>query len=36
MAYQLLSGSFPFDDWTSPQAPALSLVWRSIFTEEPR
>eukprot|EP00879_Flechtneria_rotunda_P009752 GHRR01010202.1.p1 GENE.GHRR01010202.1~~GHRR01010202.1.p1 ORF type:complete len:707 (+),score=240.27 GHRR01010202.1:2191-4311(+) len=35
MAYQLLSGRFPFDDWQNPQAPALSLVWRSILGEEP-
>jgi serine/threonine protein kinase len=26
MAYQLLSGRFPFDDWQHPDAPALSLV----------
>ena len=26
MAYQLLSGRFPFDDWAHPEAPALSLV----------
>lgn len=36
MAYQLLSGGFPFDDRSNPEAPALSLVWRAIFTEEPR
>lgn len=34
MAYQLLSGRFPFDDWAHPEAPALSLVssdrqWRA-------
>jgi calcium-dependent protein kinase len=26
MAYQLLSGRFPFDDWSNTQAPALSMV----------
>ena len=36
MAYQLLSGRFPLDDWAHPDAPALSLVWRSILTEQPR
>jgi calcium-dependent protein kinase len=36
MAYQLLSGRFPFDDWAHPEAPALSLVWRSILTEAPK
>ncbi len=35
MAYQLLSGRFPFDDWSNPKAPALSLVWKSILSEEP-
>ncbi|KAF6254545.1 hypothetical protein COO60DRAFT_312479 [Scenedesmus sp. NREL 46B-D3] len=35
MAYQLLSGRFPFDDWQHPEAPALSLVWRSIISEQP-
>lgn len=34
MAFQLLSGQFPFNDKRSPEAPALSLVWRSILTEE--
>jgi serine/threonine protein kinase len=29
MAYQLLSGRFPFDDWQHPDAPALSLVGTS-------
>lgn len=33
---QLLSGRFPFDDWSHPEAPALSLVWRSILTETPK
>jgi calcium-dependent protein kinase len=36
MAYQLLTGRFPFDDWQNPEAPALSLVWRSILTETPK
>ena len=36
MAYQLLSGRFPFDDWEHPEAPRLSMVWRSILTEEPK
>jgi len=36
MAYQLISGRFPFDDWSHPDAPALSLVWRSILTEQPK
>lgn len=35
MAYQLLAGRFPFDDWRNPDAPALSLVWKSILTDEP-
>jgi hypothetical protein len=26
MAYQLLAGRFPFNDWAHPEAPALSLV----------
>lgn len=29
MAYQLLSGRFPFDDWSNPSSPALSLVRRA-------
>lgn len=36
MAYQLISGRFPFDDWSHPEAPALSLVWRSVLTEAPK
>jgi hypothetical protein len=36
MAFQLLSGRFPFDDWQHPDAPSLSLVWRSILTEVPK
>jgi calcium-dependent protein kinase len=35
MTFQLLSGSFPFDDVKNPSAPALSLIWRSILGEEP-
>ena len=27
MAYQLLSGAFPFNDWKNTRNPALSLVW---------
>eukprot|EP00201_Polytomella_parva_P018472 CAMPEP_0175055060 /NCGR_PEP_ID=MMETSP0052_2-20121109/9860_1 /TAXON_ID=51329 ORGANISM="Polytomella parva, Strain SAG 63-3" /NCGR_SAMPLE_ID=MMETSP0052_2 /ASSEMBLY_ACC=CAM_ASM_000194 /LENGTH=537 /DNA_ID=CAMNT_0016319843 /DNA_START=31 /DNA_END=1640 /DNA_ORIENTATION=+ len=34
MAFQLLSGEFPFNDWRNKRSPALSLVWRSILTEE--
>ncbi|GFR39841.1 hypothetical protein Agub_g336 [Astrephomene gubernaculifera] len=36
MAHQLLCGNVPFDDVRNPRAPALSLVWRAILTEEPR
>lgn len=35
MAFQLLSGRFPFNDRRNPYSPALSLVWRSILTEQP-
>ena len=35
MGFQLLTGRFPFDDWAHPDAPALSLVWRSILAEQP-
>ena len=35
MAYQLLSGYLPFDDVRNPNAPALSIIWRGILTEEP-
>lgn len=31
MAYQLLSGRFPFDDWAHPEAPALSLVRAGVW-----
>ena len=34
MCYQLLSGKLPFDDTKNRQQPSLSLVWRSILTEE--
>lgn len=27
MAYQLLSGTLPFDDRRKPHSPALSVVW---------
>mmetsp|Transcript_11822 Transcript_11822/g.32269 ORF Transcript_11822/g.32269 Transcript_11822/m.32269 type:complete len:1088 (+) Transcript_11822:41-3304(+) len=36
MAYQLLSGRFPFEDWKNPRSPALSQLWKSILTEEPK
>lgn len=35
MAYQLLSGYLPFDDHKNKKSPSLSLIWRSILTEEP-
>ena len=35
MCYQLLSGYLPFDDARSPNAPALSVIWKGILTEEP-
>lgn len=35
MAYQLLSGTMPFDDRRSASAPSLSLIWKSILGEEP-
>ena len=35
MAYQLLSGYLPFDDVRNPNAPALSIIWKGILTEEP-
>jgi serine/threonine protein kinase len=34
MAYQLLSGFFPFDDARSPHNPSLSAVWKSILTDK--
>ena len=33
MAYQLLTGKFPFNDKRNPYEPALSQVWKSILTE---
>jgi calcium-dependent protein kinase len=36
MAYQMLCGRFPFDDWDCPEAPRLSVVWKGILGEEPR
>jgi serine/threonine protein kinase len=27
MAYQLLSGRMPFEDWRNPRSPALSQLW---------
>lgn len=35
MCYQLLSGYLPFDDFRNPNSPALSVVWKSILTDEP-
>lgn len=35
MAYQLLSGRFPFNDRSNPESPALSKVWKSILADEP-
>jgi len=34
MCYQLLSGRLPFDDRKNRLDPALSVVWRSILTDE--
>jgi calcium-dependent protein kinase len=34
MAFQLLSGRFPFDDRSSPAAPALAKVWKAILTDK--
>jgi serine/threonine protein kinase/Ca2+-binding EF-hand superfamily protein len=34
MCYQLLSGKLPFDDRQNRREPALSIVWRSILTDE--
>lgn len=33
MCYQLLSGHLPFDDTSNRNAPSLSIVWKSILTE---
>ena len=35
MCYQLLSGYLPFDDFRTPTSPSLSVVWKSILTDEP-
>ena len=35
MAYQLLCGRLPFDDASSPDAPALSVIWKGILTQQP-
>jgi calcium-dependent protein kinase len=34
MAYQLLTGKFPFDDKTNPFNPSLSKIWKSILMDE--
>lgn len=34
MAFQLLTGRFPFDDWLNPGAPSISAIWRSVLTDE--
>jgi len=36
MAYQLLCGRLPFDDWANPGAPALSKIWKAILGDPPR
>jgi len=33
MAYQLLTGKFPFNDKRNPYEPAISHVWKSILTD---
>ncbi|GLI66480.1 hypothetical protein VaNZ11_010324 [Volvox africanus] len=33
MAFQLLSGRFPFDDKRSPFAPAITAIWRSVLND---
>lgn len=35
MAYQLLTGRMPFNDWKNPRTPSVSMIWRSILDEEP-
>ena len=35
MTYQLLSGKLPFNDKSNPSNPSVSLIWKSILTEEP-
>jgi calcium-dependent protein kinase len=34
MAHQLLSGRMPFDDRSSPAAPAVSKIWRSVLLDK--
>ncbi len=34
MAYQLLTGKFPFNDKTSPFNPSLTKVWKSILMDD--
>jgi len=34
MAFQLLSGRFPFDDRSSPASPSLAKIWKSILTDK--
>ena len=36
MCYQLLTGTMPFNDWKNSKTPALSAVWKSILTDEPK
>ena len=36
MAYQLLCGRLPFDDWANSAAPALSKIWKAILGDAPR
>ncbi|GFR43958.1 hypothetical protein Agub_g5101 [Astrephomene gubernaculifera] len=33
MAYQLLSGRFPFDDKKNVYAPAITAIWRSVLND---
>lgn len=35
MAFQLLSGFLPFDDHHNPNHASLSIIWKSILTDEP-
>jgi serine/threonine protein kinase len=35
MMYRLLCGEFPFQDRSNPWNPALSAIWKEIFTKEP-
>lgn len=34
MAFQLLSGRFPFDDRSCPASPSLAKIWKSILTDK--